>query len=166
MDDFATEGLRTLLFAQKFITEQEYQAWKKIWDEATTSLSDRQQRIEDAGDMIEQSFDLVGATAIEDKLQKGDKRETAINIAHSARICRPGSDLYILDITKGSLDSQLVALQEDLSAGSVHSVVVIDGQTLATVEKLPELSATFFNVMLQVNSETSRANPGHRRWCK
>ncbi|KAF5252076.1 hypothetical protein FANTH_2909 [Fusarium anthophilum] len=183
MDDFASEGLRTLLFAQKFITEQEYQAWKKIWDEATTSLSDRQQHIEDAGDMIEQSFDLVGATAIEDKLQKGvpetierlrkanikvwmltgDKRETAINIAHSARICRPGSDLYILDITKGSLDSQLIALQEDLSAGSVHSVVVIDGQTLAAVEKSPELSATFFTVMLQVNSVICcRASPAQK----
>ncbi|KAF5711357.1 phospholipid-transporting ATPase DNF3 [Fusarium mundagurra] len=183
MDDFATEGLRTLLFAQKFITEQEYQAWKKIWDEATTSLKDRQQRIEDAGDMIEQSFDLVGATAIEDKLQKGvpetierlrkanikvwmltgDKRETAINIAHSARICRPGSDLYILDISKGSLDSQLIALQEDLSAGSVHSVVVIDGQTLAAVEKSPELSATFFTVMLQVNSVICcRASPAQK----
>ncbi|KAF4433703.1 phospholipid-transporting ATPase DNF3 [Fusarium acutatum] len=183
LDDFATEGLRTLLFAQKFITEQEYQAWKKIWDEATTSLSDRQQRIEDAGDMIEQSFDLVGATAIEDKLQKGvpetierlrkanikvwmltgDKRETAINIAHSARICRPGSDLYILDISKGSLDSQLIALQEDLSAGSVHSVVVIDGQTLAAVEKSPELSATFFTVMLQVNSVICcRASPAQK----
>ncbi|KAI7767658.1 hypothetical protein LZL87_001532 [Fusarium oxysporum] len=183
LDDFATEGLRTLLFAQKFITEQEYQAWKKIWDEATTSLSDRQQRIEDAGDMIEQSFDLVGATAIEDKLQKGvpetierlrkanikvwmltgDKRETAINIAHSARICRPGSDLYILDISKGSLDSQLIALQEDLSTGSVHSVVVIDGQTLAAVEKSPELSATFFKVMLQVNSVICcRASPAQK----
>ncbi|KAF5684042.1 ATPase [Fusarium denticulatum] len=183
MDDFATEGLRTLLFAQKFITEQEYQAWKRIWDEATTSLNDRQQRIEDAGDMIEQSFDLVGATAIEDKLQKGvpetierlrkanikvwmltgDKRETAINIAHSARICRPGSDLYILDISKGSLDSQLIALQEDLSAGSVHSVVVIDGQTLAAVEKSPELSATFFTVMLQVNSVICcRASPAQK----
>ncbi|KAF5616657.1 phospholipid-transporting ATPase DNF3 [Fusarium sp. NRRL 52700] len=183
LDDFATEGLRTLLFAQKFITEQEYQAWKKIWDEATTSLSDRQQRIEDAGDMIEQSFDLVGATAIEDKLQKGvpetierlrkanikvwmltgDKRETAINIAHSARICRPGSDLYILDISKGSLDSQLIALQDDLSTGSVHSVVVIDGQTLAAVEKSPELSATFFKVMLQVNSVICcRASPAQK----
>ncbi|KAF4337101.1 phospholipid-transporting ATPase DNF3 [Fusarium beomiforme] len=183
LDEFATEGLRTLLFAQKFITEQEYQVWKKVWDEATTSLSNRQQRIEEAGDMIEQSFDLVGATAIEDKLQKGvpetierlrkanikiwmltgDKRETAINIAHSARICRPGSDLYILDISKGGLESQLIALQEDLSAGSVHSVVVIDGQTLAAVEKSPELSATFFNVMLQVDSVICcRASPAQK----
>jgi phospholipid-translocating ATPase len=39
--------------------------------DATTSLTDRQQLIENAGEMIEQNFDLAGATAIEDKLQKG-----------------------------------------------------------------------------------------------
>src|SRR5699024_9541477 len=113
LDDFATEGLRTLLYAQKFVSDHEYSMWKKAYDDATTSLVNRQELIEAAGDVIEQSFDLVGATAIEDKLQKGvpetidrlrranikiwmltgDKRETAINIAHSARICRPGSDL-------------------------------------------------------------------------
>ncbi|KAH7163140.1 hypothetical protein B0J13DRAFT_30594 [Dactylonectria estremocensis] len=183
LDDFATEGLRTLLYAQKFVTEQEYSSWKKTWDAATTSLVDRQELIEAAGDQIEQSFDLVGATAIEDKLQKGvpetidrlrranikiwmltgDKRETAINIAHSARICKPGSDLYILDISKGALDSQLIALAEDLQAGSIHSVVVIDGQTLAAVEKSVELSSQFYSVMLKVDSVICcRASPAQK----
>lgn len=183
LDDFATEGLRTLLYAQKFVSEQEYRTWKKVWDNATTSLVNRQDLIEAAGDMIEQSFDLVGATAIEDKLQKGvpetidrlrranikiwmltgDKRETAINIAHSARICRPGSDLYILDVSKGSLDSQLIELADDLHTGSIHSVVVIDGQTLAAVEKSVELSAQFYNVMLLVDSVICcRASPAQK----
>ncbi|KAF7536120.1 hypothetical protein G7Z17_g13093 [Cylindrodendrum hubeiense] len=183
LDDFATEGLRTLLFAQKFVTEQEYQSWKKVWDSATTSLVNRQELIEAAGDQIEQSFDLVGATAIEDKLQKGvpetidrlrranikiwmltgDKRETAINIAHSARICKPGSDLYILDVSKGALDSQLIALTEDIQAGSIHSVVVIDGQTLAAVEKSLDLSSQFYSVMLQVDSVICcRASPAQK----
>lgn len=183
LDDFATEGLRTLLYAQKFVPEPEYQTWKKVWDNATTSLVDRQELIEAAGDTIEQAFDLVGASAIEDKLQKGvpetidrlrranikiwmltgDKRETAINIAHSARICKPGSDLYILDVTKGALDSQLIALAEDLQAGSIHSVVVIDGQTLAAVEKSSELSADFYKVMLQVDSVICcRASPAQK----
>lgn len=183
IDDFATEGLRTLLFAQKFVSEQEYRTWKKTWDAAATSLVNRQERVEAAGDMLEQSFDLVGATAIEDKLQKGvpetidklrranikiwmltgDKRETAINIAHSARICQAGSDLYILDITKGALDSQLIALSEDLTAGSIHSVVVIDGQTLAAVEKSTELSGQFYSVMLQVDSVICcRASPAQK----
>ncbi|PHH88534.1 hypothetical protein CDD83_7414 [Cordyceps sp. RAO-2017] len=172
IDDFATEGLRTLIYAQKFISEQEYIEWKGLYDEATTSLDNRQEMIEAAGEKIEQSFDLVGATAIEDKLQRGvpetidklrraniriwmltgDKRETAINIAHSARICRPASDLFVLDATKGSLWSQLAALAEDLQEGSVHSVMVVDGQTLAAVEKSAELSQRFFDLAVLVDS--------------
>jgi phospholipid-translocating ATPase len=71
INDFATEGLRTLLYAHRFLDEQEYAGWKKIYAEATTSLVDRQSLIEKAADMIERDFELSGATAIEDKLQKG-----------------------------------------------------------------------------------------------
>lgn len=115
MNDFASEGLRTLLFGYRFLDEQEYDGWKKIYLDATTSLVDRQELIEKAGEMIEQNFDLSGATAIEDKLQKGvpetidklrranikiwmltgDKRETAINIAHSARLAKNYSEVRI-----------------------------------------------------------------------
>ncbi|GKT81255.1 phospholipid-translocating P-type ATPase [Colletotrichum tofieldiae] len=183
LDDFATEGLRTLLFAQKFISEQDYRTWKQTFDHAATSLTDRQEKIEAAAETIEQSFDLVGASAIEDKLQEGvpetidklrranikiwmltgDKRETAINIAHSARICQPVSDLFTLDVTKGDLHGQLVALSEDLHSGSVHSVVVIDGQTLAATEKSSELSAQFYSVVPFVDSVICcRASPAQK----
>lgn len=183
LEEFATEGLRTLLYAQRFIPESEYREWKKTYDEATTSLSNRQDQIEAAGEMIEQSLDLVGATAIEDKLQKGvpetiqrlqragikvwmltgDKRETAINIAHSARICRPGSDIYILDSTKGALETQLSVLMEDLQSGSLHSVVVIDGQTLSIVERSDGLSKQFYDVMILVDSVICcRASPAQK----
>ena len=183
LDDFATEGLRTLLFAQKFVSEHEYTEWKKIYTAATTSINNRQELIDAAAEKIEDAFDLIGASAIEDKLQKGvpetvdklrranikiwmltgDKRETAINIAHSARICRPGSDLYILDVTKGALDGQLTDLAEDLQAGALHSVVVIDGRTLAVVEKSEQLSAQFYAVMIKVDSVICcRASPAQK----
>ena len=42
-----------------------------MYQDATTSLNNRQERIEAAGDVIEQGLDLLGATAIEDKLQEG-----------------------------------------------------------------------------------------------
>ncbi|KAG6064554.1 hypothetical protein E4U32_000147 [Claviceps aff. humidiphila group G2b] len=184
LDDFATEGLRTLLYAQRYIPEPEYQRWKRGYVDASTSLDNRQERIEAAGEEIEQSLDLVGATAIEDKLQQGvpetidrlrranikiwmltgDKRETAINIAHSARICRPGSDLYILDVAKEeALAAQLRALDEELDNGSIHSVVVIDGQTLAAVEKSKTLSTQFFCIILRVDSVICcRASPAQK----
>ncbi|KAI2637227.1 phospholipid-translocating P-type ATPase [Hypomontagnella submonticulosa] len=183
LDDFATEGLRTLLFAKKFIPENEYNVWKKTYNEATTSLVNRQDMIEAAGELIEQSLDLVGATAIEDKLQAGvpetidklrranikiwmltgDKRETAINIAHSARICRPGSDIFILDSTKGSLEVQINDVSEDIKMDCTHSVVVIDGQTLAVVEQSPQLTDLFYTLIPLIDSVICcRASPAQK----
>lgn len=198
LDDFATEGLRTLLYAHKFIPETEYQAWNKVFHAAETSLVDRQDRIEEAGELIEQNLELVGASAIEDKLQKGvpetidklrranikiwmltgDKRETAINIAHSARICLPESQVYILDATTGDLESQMLEVMEDLqiSDGSPtpptarnHSVVVIDGHTLATVESPtddptnPRLKDLLFTMIPHIDSVICcRASPAQK----
>ncbi|KAI1330802.1 P-type ATPase [Xylariaceae sp. FL0255] len=183
LNEFATEGLRTLLVARKFIPEAEYVTWKKVYEKATTSLVDRQNMIEDAGELIEQSLDLVGATAIEDKLQvgvpetidklrraniriwmlTGDKRETAINIAHSARICRPGSDLFILDSSKGALEVQLRDLMEELQMGTTHSVVVIDGQTLGVIEQSSTLTDIFYAAIPMVDSVICcRASPAQK----
>lgn len=165
IDDFATEGLRTLLYSHKYLDEDEYCNWKKVYQEATTSLVHRQERIEAAGEMIEQGFDLLGASAIEDKLQKGvpetidrlrraniriwmltgDKRETAINIAHSAQICQPSSLIYILDSTKGDLPGQLSEIVYD---DDTHRVVVIDGHTLSIVTAQPDLRHIFFTVLI------------------
>lgn len=183
LDEFATEGLRTLLFARKFIPELEYRAWKKIYSDASTSLVNRQEEIEAAAEMIEQSLDLVGATAIEDKLQAGvpetvdklrranikiwmltgDKRETAINIAHSARICRPSSDIFILDASKGGLEAQIMGVTEDMQEGCVHSVVVIDGHTLGVVEQSPALKLLFYTLIPAVDSVICcRASPAQK----
>ncbi|KAI2620073.1 phospholipid-translocating P-type ATPase [Hypoxylon sp. NC1633] len=183
LDDFATEGLRTLVFARKFIPENEYGAWKKVYDDAITSLVNRQDLIEEAGELIEQSFELVGATAIEDKLQSGvpetidklrranikiwmltgDKRETAINIAHSARICRPGSDIFIIDSSKGSLEVQINVISEDIATGCTHSVVVIDGQTLQAIEQSTQLTDLFYTLIPSIDAVICcRASPAQK----
>ncbi|RYO80660.1 hypothetical protein DL766_004851 [Monosporascus sp. MC13-8B] len=183
LDDFASEGLRTLVIARKFVPETEYKAWRKVYNEATTSLADRQDKIEAAGEMIEQSFDLVGASAIEDKLQAGvpetidklrranikiwmltgDKRETAINIAHSARICQPASDIFVLDASKGTLETQIQDVLEDTKTGCLHSVVVIDGQTLRVVEQSLQLENLFYTLIPKIDSVICcRASPAQK----
>lgn len=183
-DDFATDGLRTLLFAYRYIEEEDYRTWKKIYHEATTSLVDRQRRIEEAGELIEQKFDLAGATAIEDKLQEGvpetidklrranikvwmltgDKRETAINIGHSARVCKPFSEVYILDANLGNLTETMTTALADVSRGTVpHSVVVIDGQTLADVDDDKALAELFYDLAVRVDSVICcRASPSQK----
>jgi phospholipid-translocating ATPase len=194
IDDFATEGLRTLLFAHRFLTEQEYNNWKKLYHDAETSLVDRQERIEAVGEMIEQSLDLVGASGIEDQLQPGvaetidrlrranikiwmltgDKRETAINIAHSARICRPGSDIFVLDAAKGNnLEGQILTIVEDLQVQAEtnashlpgHTVIVIDGHTLAALEPPASAQAKtlFYRLILSIDSVICcRASPAQK----
>lgn len=184
IDDFANEGLRTLLYAYRYIGEDEYRQWENVYHEATTSLVDRQERIEAAANIIEQNFDLAGATAIEDKLQQGvpetidklrranikvwmltgDKRETAINIAHSARICKTFSEIYILDATEDSLQEKIAATLVDVGRGMIaHSVVVIDGHTLGIVEDDDALKLLLFELVARVDSVICcRASPAQK----
>lgn len=184
IDDFATEGLRTLLYGYRFLDEQEYLTWKKGFHDATTSLVNRQELIEQAGEMIEQDFDLAGATAIEDKLQAGvpdtidklrranikiwmltgDKRETAINIGHSCRLIKDYSSVFILDYELGNVDKIMATSLLELSKGSIpHSVVVVDGQTLTEIETNETLALLFFDLAVMADSVICcRASPSQK----
>ncbi|PFH56082.1 hypothetical protein XA68_17086 [Ophiocordyceps unilateralis] len=95
-------------------------------------------------------LELVGATAIEDKLQvgvaetietlreanikvwmlTGDKRETAINIGHAAGLCKPSSDVFVLDGP-----ASLTASLRDARPGpaTAPTVAVLDGRTLSAL---------------------------------
>ncbi|KAK5110047.1 hypothetical protein LTR62_006291 [Meristemomyces frigidus] len=183
IDDFAAQGLRTLLFAHKFIPAADYSTWKRGYQEASTSLINRQQRIEAAAELVEHGFELLGASAIEDKLQEGvpetieklrranikiwmltgDKRETAINIAHSARICKPESEIFVLDSQKSDLEAQLNEAAMDIRTGCLHSVLVIDGHTLSEVDADTSLKQTFYALIPLVASVICcRASPAQK----
>ena len=106
MNSFAKEGLRTLLIVEKEISEQTYARWAEQYTAAINSLVDRDAKVSKCADSIENNFELVGSTALEDKLQDGvpetikmirtagiklwvltgDKIETAINIGYSCRL--------------------------------------------------------------------------------
>ncbi|RAH85649.1 haloacid dehalogenase-like hydrolase [Aspergillus japonicus CBS 114.51] len=181
LNDFATEGLRTLLYGHRFLDEDTYTSWKKAYLEACTSLVDRQEKIEMVGEQIEDQLELTGATAIEDKLQKGvpgaidklrraniklwmltgDKRETAINVGHSCRLVKDYSSLVILDHETGEVERSIVKFTADITKGTVaHSVVVVDGQTLSMIEADKTLEAQFFRLAIIVDSVICcRASP-------
>ncbi|KAA8900188.1 phospholipid P-type ATPase transporter [Sphaerosporella brunnea] len=184
IDHFATEGLRTLLYAHRFIEEHEYQMWKNIYAEATTSLVDRKTMIERAAEIIERDFELTGATAIEDKLQKGvpesidklrragiklwmltgDKRETAINIGHSCRLIKDYSAITILHQDDVSIAGTIKSAIFDIKAQRVaHSVVVVDGGTLSMIESNEELKSLFFDIAVLTDSVICcRASPSQK----
>ena len=64
MNDYANEGLRTLFLAEKVISEKEY----KKWNTRVTRAKEegKAELVDDINGEIEK--DLVGSTAIEDKL--------------------------------------------------------------------------------------------------
>jgi len=184
INDFATEGLRTLMYGYRQISEEEYTTWKQVYLNATTSLVDRQMLIEKAADRIESQLELVGATAIEDKLQKGvpdtidrlrragiklwmltgDKRETAINIGHSCRLVKDYSTVVVLDHEKGDVDQRMTKALADIRGGQVaHTVIVIDGQTLALIEVEQPVKKLFLELAICADSVICcRASPSQK----
>lgn len=184
INDFASEGLRTLLYGYRFLSEDEYRQWKKVYQDATTSFVDRQKLIAQAGDLIEQQLELGGATAIEDKLQKGvpdtidrlrranikmwmltgDKRETAINIGHSCRLIKDYSSITVLDSEAGEVEKNIASTILDINKGSVaHSVVVVDGHTLGEIDADESLRMLFLDLAILVDSVICcRASPSQK----
>ena len=71
LDAFAREGLRTLTLAYRVVSEDEYSSWVARYQAALSSIEDREDEIGRVSDEVEQGLLLLGATAIEDKLQDG-----------------------------------------------------------------------------------------------
>lgn len=117
MDHYAKEGLRTLLLTKKELNSYDYGIWNQKFEEANKAIYEREEKVAKVSAELEVDLDLVGATAIEDKLQDevaetiqalksagiqvwvltGDKVETAINIGFSAGLL--DSTMEIFEIT-------------------------------------------------------------------
>lgn len=120
--DYATEGLRTLCIAYRDIPEQEYQQWVGIYEKAAATINGRGDALDQAAELIERDMFMLGATAIEDKLQDGvpdtihtlqmagikvwvltgDRQETAINIGMSCRLISESMNLVRSSVKLGA----------------------------------------------------------------
>ncbi|KAK0531607.1 phospholipid transporting ATPase [Tilletia horrida] len=116
LEDFANAGLRTLCIAYRYLEEEEYRDWARIHDAAAASLTDRDDAIDAACEEIEVQLTLLGATALEDKLQvgvpeaiellhqagiklwilTGDKLQTAIEIGFSCNLLSSTMEIMII----------------------------------------------------------------------
>ncbi|KAM3268670.1 putative phospholipid-transporting ATPase 4 [Capsicum chacoense] len=127
LNEYGEAGLRTLVLAYKKLDEAEYSAWNEEFTKAKTSIGgDRDVVLERVSDMMEKDLILVGATAVEDKLQKGvpqcidklaqaglkiwvltgDKMETAINIGYACSLLRQGMKQICITSVDAAQDSQ------------------------------------------------------------
>ena len=150
IDEFSLEGLRTLICGKKFLTDEEYQTFAKQYNAALSMIDGRDEKVEALSDAMERDFDLVGCTAIEDKLQDGvpeaiayfiaggikvwiitgDKQATAINIAKSCNLIQQGVETVIVNAESdeecnSALDAALKVVES-----SPRVALVIDGPSL------------------------------------
>ncbi|KAG8641360.1 hypothetical protein MANES_13G143600v8 [Manihot esculenta] len=109
VEQYAQLGLRTLCLAWRELKEDEYNEWHLMFREASSTLVDREWRIAEVCQRLEHDLEVLGVTAIEDRLQDGvpetietlrkaginfwmltgDKQNTAIQIALSCNFISP-----------------------------------------------------------------------------
>lgn len=102
---FSENGWRTLVLAYRLLSESEFEKYDNLINEANQSVLNRDELLKNAYEAIETDLQVIGVTAVEDKLQEdventllvlrqagikiwvltGDKLETAINISDSCK---------------------------------------------------------------------------------
>uniref|UniRef100_A0A7M4ETH0 ATPase phospholipid transporting 11C n=1 Tax=Crocodylus porosus TaxID=8502 RepID=A0A7M4ETH0_CROPO len=116
VDRNAMDGYRTLCVAFKEFSQEEYDQIDKQLCEAKMALQDREEKMAKVFEDIEANMHLIGATAVEDKLQEqaaetiealhaagmkvwvltGDKMETAKSTCYACRLFQTNTELLEL----------------------------------------------------------------------
>eukprot|EP00756_Hemistasia_phaeocysticola_P025829 Hpha_TRINITY_DN16024_c4_g9::TRINITY_DN16024_c4_g9_i1::g.122357::m.122357/K14802/DRS2, ATP8A; phospholipid-transporting ATPase len=129
---FAADGLRTLCIAQAEIDESFYghgvqnnTSWQYRYKQAKEAVGGREEKVTACAEEIEKDLELLGTTAIEDKLQMGvpsaiellrcagvnvwvltgDKQETAINIGFACALLH--NNMWLLKFEEGEPPEKL-----------------------------------------------------------
>uniref|UniRef100_A0AAQ5ZFS8 Phospholipid-transporting ATPase n=1 Tax=Amphiprion ocellaris TaxID=80972 RepID=A0AAQ5ZFS8_AMPOC len=153
----AVEGLRTLCVAYRPLSPEQYQEVCHLLSSAKLALQDRDKRLAEAYDLIEKDLILLGATAVEDRLQEkaadtieslhkagmkvwvltGDKMETAAATCYASKLFRRNTQ--ILELTTKRTEEQslhdvlYVLCLFSLSGDCTDYGLIIDGATLSAV---------------------------------
>ncbi|KAG1725617.1 phospholipid-transporting ATPase 1 [Suillus paluster] len=159
MDFFANGGLRTLCIGYRVLAEEEFLQWLRKYEAAQSTIDNRDEAIESAAAELEHSLQILGATALEDKLQEGvpeaiemlhragiklwiltgDKLQTAIEIGFSCNLLKQDMEVMILsaDTPEGTL--------AQIEAGLNKMASMLGPPTSKTVERgfVPGTKASF-----------------------
>ncbi|XP_062707400.1 phospholipid-transporting ATPase VD isoform X2 [Aedes albopictus] len=163
---YARQGLRVLVMAKRKLDATDFSEWYSQHQECELSMENREKKIRESFGLLERNLTLLGSTGIEDRLQEGvpeaiasllqsgiviwvltgDKTETAINVAYSARLFNPQMDILRLtarsrDSAETSITFYLNEIEKQLNDVdySIRSdrdkgrALVVDGKTLTFI---------------------------------
>jgi len=106
LHSYSSLGLRTLVIGMRDLDASEFEQWHASFEAASTAVFGRAAMLRTVSNIVENSISILGASAIEDKLQQGvpesieslriagikvwvltgDKQETAISIGYSSKL--------------------------------------------------------------------------------
>ncbi|KAK9150198.1 hypothetical protein Syun_008507 [Stephania yunnanensis] len=161
VEQYSQLGLRTLCLAWRELKEDEYYEWSSMFKEANSTLVDREWRLAEVCQRLEHDLEILGVTAIEDRLQDGvpetietlrkaginfwmltgDKQNTAIQIALLCNFISPEPKGQLLLINGKTQDEVARSLERVLltmritTAEPKDVAFVIDGWALEIVLK-------------------------------
>ncbi|KAJ4915533.1 putative phospholipid-transporting ATPase 11 [Raphanus sativus] len=145
VNEYADAGLRTLILAYREVDENEYVKFSNNFNEAKSSVTeDRESLIDEITNKMERDLILLGATAVEDKLQNGvpdcidklaqagikiwvltgDKMETAINIGFSCSLLRQEMKQIIINLETPHIKALEKAGEKDVTEQASRESVV------------------------------------------
>ncbi|KAK8302109.1 hypothetical protein V6Z12_D04G066900 [Gossypium hirsutum] len=173
IEKYSEAGLRTMAVAYRELDDDEYKTWEQEFLKAKTSVSaDRDVLMDELAGQIERDLILLGATAVEDKLQKGvpgcidklaragigiwvltgDKRGTAVNIGYACSLLRHGMKQIV--ITLELLEIFALEKEGDKEAIAEASLNSIKSQILEAKSQVTEESSTEFGLIIDGKSLT------------
>ncbi|KAI5618352.1 putative phospholipid-transporting ATPase VB [Silurus asotus] len=154
LDMYARDGLRTLCFTRKVVSDHDFNSWLSMRKEAMSAIENKEELLRETAAYMENNLTLLGATGIEDRLQEnvpetiqalreagikvwvltGDKLETAVNIAYSCKLLDHNDLVFTFkmtnkDVCKNMLNGALSEMPRFLDE-MPRIGLVIDGQTL------------------------------------
>ncbi|XVF58073.1 hypothetical protein PTKIN_Ptkin07bG0032900 [Pterospermum kingtungense] len=173
IENYSEAGLRTLAVAYRELGDDEFRIWEHEFMKAKTSVTaDRDVLVDELADRIERDLILLGATAVEDKLQNGvpdcidklararigiwvltgDKKGTAINIGYACSLLRRGMKQIV--ITLESPEIEAVEKHEDKEAIAKASFESVKRQIHEGKSQVAREQSTEFGLIIDGKSLT------------
>lgn len=121
----ASKGLRTLVFGQRDLTQEELEEFGRLYKKASEAIENRAARMAESEATLLRALTITAVTGVEDRLQQdvkltiqnlqaagirvflltGDKSDTSRCIATSTGLLTPGTNFY--EITRETYSSKL-----------------------------------------------------------
>ncbi|KAG9133139.1 hypothetical protein Leryth_023505 [Lithospermum erythrorhizon] len=162
LHDYSSMGLRTLVVGMRLLSSSEFEQWQTSYEEASTALIGRGALLRKVANNVENKLIVLGASAIEDKLQEGvpeaieslraaaikvwvltgDKQETAISIGYSSKLLTSKMTQIVInnnskESCRKSLDDALTMCKnltvDSHGAGASPLALIIDGTSLVYI---------------------------------